>query len=867
LKVSIEPRQTRTRISQCKAKAQLLVERPEHRQSKRSTLDQQEFSQVYEEYQKALTTSDSLDYDDLLLRCAELLRAHPQCVSNIEAVLIDEFQDTNIVQLELMKLFACKNKRVTIVGDPDQSIYGFRSAEIQNLTRMQLYYPDTLVIHLEENYRSSAAVLRCAQVVIEQDIMRPDKRLRPTHCSGSFPVIRRLPSPHDEAKWIVAEIRRVKAMTGNLTTFSDYAILIRSAHLSLLIENALGKAGMPYRMFGGFRFFDRDEIRTLLDYLRTISQPNNNAALSAIINVPSRKIGDESLKELLRLADEQGESLWVIVQNLTQGDLPMKKKLTRPAEQNLCKLVGLIREAKKRMFTVPADSTAKFLLELCIKRLAYKDYLRVKHPEDHENRWANVEELLSQAADMAESGSNENGVGLKDTLPEIEGLERQQVEGNEQALASFLANITLSSDLQAKEDGQEQECITISTIHSAKGLEWPFVFIPAVYTGSIPHSRAEDTDEERRLLYVAMTRAQALLYLTCPLRQSRSDTETTLSSFLPQKLHWYFLQLGPNITDEVVRDVALILRRSLPSQEELVKGLESLSDRESWRDDMWPADGSAKLRQCWEFEEEATSKRRRVGIEADKRDDHCMIQTKQDNTKAVGTMVETTMTRSNSFTLANDSVVFSTAARHLELNPPRQMRQEANHSTKDDPHDGLRLTFKPKQGNAMVGSRQGSLSNFFARRTFDSTVKSEAFKPSPVSKPEPELPSYSDICAKQSSQNISTAFRAHKISNEPASLKRPQPLEKISTTKRKHYGFLSSSPTRAGTLEQPSEGFSSVQAEPSDDQAGIHTSRTKPVTTLHTTSVDILRRQGEIGVRKKYGIRREMNGWEKRKNK
>jgi DNA helicase II / ATP-dependent DNA helicase PcrA len=866
LKVSIEPRPTRSRISRCKAKAQLLDERPEQLKSKRTTLDQQEFSQVYEEYQNALAASDSLDYDDLLLRCAELLRAHPQCVSNIEAVLIDEFQDTNTVQLELMKLFACKNKRVTIVGDPDQSIYGFRSAEIQNLIRMQQYYSDTSVIHLEENYRSSAAVLRCAQEVIEQDAVRPNKRLKATHCYGSFPVLRKLPSPYDEAKWIVAEIRRVKAMTGNMTSFSDYAILIRSAHLSLLIENALGKAGMPYRMVGGHRFFDRDEIRTLLDYLRTISQPNNNAALSAIINVPSRKIGEESLKELMRLADETGDSLWVIVQKLTHGDLAMKKKLTRPAEQNLCKLVALIREAKKRMFSVSAESTAKFLLELCIKRLAFKNYLQGKHPEDHENRWANVEELLNQAADVAENSSKTNGVGPEDSLPEIEGLEQRQVDGNDQALASFLANITLSSDLQAKEDGQEQECITISTIHSAKGLEWPFVFIPAVYTGSIPHSRAEDTDEERRLLYVAMTRAQALLYLTCPLRQSRSDTETTLSSFLPQKLHRYFVQLGPDITDQVVRDVALILRRSLPSQEELVRGLESLSERESSQDNLWPADGSAKPRQWWDFDE-ATSTRKTIGREAVKRDDLCMLQNQKNNAEAVGTIVETTMTSANSFTLASDSVVFSTAARHLELNPSGQMQDETNRRTKNDPADSLGAKPGPKRGKAKVGTGQGSLANFFARGSFSSTIESEASKPSHVPKPEPELPGYIDIHSKQPSHNIPTAFTSHKISNKPASLKRPQPLEETSTAKRKQYVFLSSSPTGEVSSRRRSEGAGGAQANPSIDQAGVSTSRTKSVTTLHTTSMDILQRQGAIGARKTYGIRREMNGWENRKNK
>lgn len=326
MKVTIEPKSTRGRISRCKAKAEDLagnLQRPPKRT--KVDVDEYEFQQVYQEYEHVLATLSLLDYDDLLLRCVQLLREHPACVSNVEAVLIDEFQDTNFIQLELMKLLASKNSRVTIVGDPDQSIYGFRSAEIQNLIRMREFYPETSVISLEENYRSSAAVLLAAQAVIEQDNARPSKQLKATHCFGSLPVLRRLPSAQDEAKWIVAEIKRLKTMTANLTRFSDYAILLRSAHLSLLIENALGRAGLPYRIFGGHRFFDREEIRILLDYLRAISQPHNNVTLSAIINVPARKIGEESLKELLRMGDERGISLWSVVQRVTTGALALKK--------------------------------------------------------------------------------------------------------------------------------------------------------------------------------------------------------------------------------------------------------------------------------------------------------------------------------------------------------------------------------------------------------------------------------------------------------------------------------------------------------------------------------------------------------------
>lgn len=214
------------------------------------SVEVQEFDLCYEQYESALKISNLLDYDDLLLRCVDLLRNHPSCVSNVEAVLIDEFQDTNLVQFDLMRLFAAERKRITIVGDPDQSIYGFRAAEIKNYKRMLRQYPDTITIALEENYRSSGAILMSALNVIQQDTSRVEKSLMPTHTVGTRPVLRKLFNAYIEAEWIVTEIKRCQGMTGGLMDLNDYAILLRSSSLSRLIEASLGKAGIAYKMVG-----------------------------------------------------------------------------------------------------------------------------------------------------------------------------------------------------------------------------------------------------------------------------------------------------------------------------------------------------------------------------------------------------------------------------------------------------------------------------------------------------------------------------------------------------------------------------------------------------------------------------------------
>jgi DNA helicase-2/ATP-dependent DNA helicase PcrA len=588
---SIEPGAAGARISSLKAKS---IGAEQYGVTRKAA--EQEFSIVYSEYEEALATSNLLDYDDLLLRCALLLRKHPECVSNIEAVLIDEFQDTNSVQFELMCLFSQFKKNVTIVGDPDQSIYGWRNAEIKNLERMEKRFPGTDVIHLEENYRSAGAILLSAQRIIEQDESRPAKALKPTFGLGDRPVLRKLPTADAEARWLVAEIKRVQALSADLLTPNDFAVLLRSAAVSRHIESALGNAGMPYRMVGGTKFFDRIEVKLILDYLRIINQPEHNDALLRVINVPTRGVGDVTVKALIDEAERKGSSLWKVVLNSVQGRARTDTKLNAQGSKGLTELVNLVLTGQKKLAgTEDQQTSPSDLVDYLIKKLDLSKYLQRRYPDDYETRWANVEELKAQTADLTAAMSNGEEFVQEEILPEIEGLEQRTINANEDALTLFLANIALSSEIQRKQDEEEnpneppQQHVTISTIHAAKGLEWPVVFIPACYEGSIPHSRAEDTDEERRLLYVGMTRAQALLYLSCPGKNSQSG-ETTLSHFLTQSgTDAFFETQGPKLHDDAVMELARTLRREEPGLEKVIV---ARSSYEMPEDQHWPIDGT-----------------------------------------------------------------------------------------------------------------------------------------------------------------------------------------------------------------------------------------------------------------------------------
>ena len=380
--LNIDPKKAQSRISSTKSRGSS-TQAPKGKTDKRN-VEQQEFATIFEAYEQQLKKSNLLDYDDLLLRCADLLRSHPSCVSNIEAVLIDEFQDTNHVQFNLMQLFAGARKKITIVGDPDQSIYGWRAAEIKNLKRMQTLYPDTLVINLEENYRSSGAILHAAQEVIEQDDARPQKALAATHGYGIIPVLRKLPSPETEAAWIVSEIKRAMALTGGLLEHADFAILLRYAALSRNIEAALGKAGIPYRMVGGQRFFDREEIKVLLGYLRVISQPSNNDALLYIMDKPPRGAGATMIKSLLEEAESTGVTMWTLLRDVIRGHKKPKTRLSKPAEQGLSALINVILTIREKVANVSETQSPEAILDCVLRKVDIEGWLKKKHTDDFE---------------------------------------------------------------------------------------------------------------------------------------------------------------------------------------------------------------------------------------------------------------------------------------------------------------------------------------------------------------------------------------------------------------------------------------------------------------------------------------------------
>ncbi|EAA60005.1 hypothetical protein AN3797.2 [Aspergillus nidulans FGSC A4] len=860
LQLGIQPNTARARISHQKAHG-VSPDDVAAKQNKISKLlEHREFVQVYREYESELATSNLLDYDDLLLRCAELLRKHPKCVSNVQVVLVDEFQDTNQIQYDLMNLLASWNRRITVVGDPDQSIYGFRSAEIENLKRMQRLYRNTEVVLLEDNYRSSGSILKSAQDVIEQDLSRPAKKLQPTHTFGTLPVLRKLPSAEDEAQWLVLEIKRCIVLTGKLLKYSDFAILLRSASLSRQIESAMGKHGVPYRMVGGQRFFDRVEVKLLLDYLRVISHPENSEALLRIINVPSRKIGEETVKMLLNGAEKAGKPLWDYIKDVAQGRRSTEKAMSKPTNQGLSSLVGLIEYSREKLRQCVDRSAPRRLLEIVMKRLSFREFITATYGSNDENRWANVEELMSQADDATAADESEQD----ENLPEIAGLTQQESHPGEEALSRFLANVALSTEVQPKEEtegeDQAQEKVTISTIHAAKGLEWPVVFIPAAYEGIIPHSRAEDSDEERRLLYVAMTRAQALLYLSYPLRQARENAETNVTSFLPQELITSRLRpVGPKLDEKVVYGIADILRRERPSAVAMLEGLDSLP---SVYDDQWTEDGreSPGMIIRWDgsraTDDEPSSKRRRYERE------------QYSTTTSIASMSSTNRMNGSSLMVPTTMSGFSTAREYITTTIQKQEQSlQEERGAKS----------KPVVAFNRPSALQKSIASFFGQSSAQSTQQRGLVQLLPNSSGALDHPGR-PLHPRQSNA-IPTQYIGHRPPTQH--FRPPRPALETSDPNRYTWLAASSRPTdKANSLKSQvhtvidtnggskdsaaSEAQGCAGSRPGMVTVGTGAGGMRPAATFHTTTMSMVQSQSGGPARRTLGIRRSMNGWEER---
>ncbi|KAM0277863.1 hypothetical protein ACHAQH_005495 [Verticillium albo-atrum] len=819
LGLALDPHAARSWISKKKAKGS--EQRPSQGPIGKKARENPEFEMCYREYQDHLDRSNLLDYDDLLTKCVELLQKHPSCVSNVQAVLIDEYQDTNGIQYELMRLFAQARERITIVGDPDQSIYGWRSAEIKNLYRLLKDFPKTDEISLEENYRSSQAILDVSLKVIQQDKKRYQKVLLPIHNKGTRPVLRRLKTAANEAEWLVSELRRAILMSGQMMNEDDVAILLRSAALSRHIESALGKAGIPYRMVGGKKFYERVEVKVLIDYLRVIHQPENNDSLARIINVPRRGIGDVTIKNLVEEAEVAKMSVWTLLTKHCRGDRKANTSIKKAMEQKISgELIKMVASVRKKIDEPPSGSPCYHLVDLIqnlLSQLNFQKYLQDMYPEEHETRWANVQEFINLAGDFVRDLS---ATAEDDKLPTIDGV--QQVDETD-ALGRFLSNVALASDSQ-KGEAENKPMVTISTIHAAKGLEWPVVFVPAVYNGSIPHARADDLDEERRLLYVAMTRAQSLLYLSCPLYSSQAGgmggggEKAELSSFLPTEIHQSFSRRGPSFSTDVIQEVGRILGRAdaVPSAEKIFAQMPLL---ERLEDTLYPADPE---------ENDAASRADRNGFKR-----HRGPQPKDDaGTEAFPQwQTATTMEGASTFTLPG----FTTAGAHQTAVAAAKEMAAAAAPDASKPREQFGPGHARRGGTTKRPADQRSLLGFINKRQ-----KSD---PSgTASEPIPAAPVRSGLTRQVSTSHTITPYpRAQPAPPNPAAPSLPthkliiptvaKPTAKTRTTggeTQAHYGFLSSSPAKSSVPPGNEDAEAEAVVAPE--------SRERPASCLHATT-------------------------------
>ncbi|CDO74962.1 hypothetical protein BN946_scf184945.g34 [Trametes cinnabarina] len=540
---------------------------------------------VYKDYEKSLREANSVDFDDLLMFGVKLFAKHAKASSWCRHVLVDEFQDTNNMQYDLMVYIARASQCVTIVGDPDQSIYGWRSAEIANLGKMQQDFPATQQIYLEQNYRSTGSILALSLAIVSQDKGRIQKTLRASHAQGPPPVLRIFPIEQVEAAFIAAEIKRLVAFSG-----------VRFNSLSRAIESALQKESIPNRVLAGHKFFERMEIKDVLAYLQLVDNPQYVPAFLRVVNVPSRAVGVKTINEITLRAQQLKISPLKVVERIVDGKIPDTKP---PVKKKLASFVHTIRILRRHANGGIAPSK---LINALVDSINYKEHL-IKTQPDADSRWDNVQELVNFASEVEQNGPEdlvrrmfEADEALHEDVPENrDGEESQddwedgmhdfdgdQAEGlrasGDTPLRLFLQASMLSSDTETPEEEKSKEKVTISTCHAAKGLEWPVVMIPAVQSGVFPSTRAEDVDEERRLLYVACTRAKGLLYLTHTTARMMSGefVPTHMSDFIgslrdKKETRDLFTETLPSLPQPDRKTIATVTGRSLPDEAEVAR--------------------------------------------------------------------------------------------------------------------------------------------------------------------------------------------------------------------------------------------------------------------------------------------------------
>ena len=454
-------------------------------------------AKVYREYQDTLKKSNALDFDDIIVKTVELFKSHPEVLGSYQErfryIMVDEYQDTNMAQFELIRLLADRYRNLCVVGDDDQSIYKFRGANIRNILDFELHYPEAKVIKLEQNYRSTQNILDAANAVISNNVGRKDKSLWTDHGAGSRIHLRQFDNAYEEAEYISHDIRQKVREEGK--DYRDCAVLYRTNAQARLLEERMVVDGIPYSVVGGVNFYARAEIKDILAYLKTIDNGRDEVALRRIINVPKRSIGATTVEKLADYAQMRDLTLYDAM--CMADDVPGLGK----AAAKIKSFVNMIQVFRSGRESYGISG----LIQAVIEHTDYAEYLRNQDDESAEDRLSNLDELITKA------------VGYEETHDEI-------------SLSEFLEEIALVADIDNVEDGDNR--VLLMTLHSAKGLEFPVVYLSGMEDGLFPSymtiktDAPEDMEEERRLAYVGITRAKEDLTLTyARMRMIRGETQ------------------------------------------------------------------------------------------------------------------------------------------------------------------------------------------------------------------------------------------------------------------------------------------------------------------------------------------------------
>lgn len=497
-----------------------LISPDEYKQTSQNDFRKSKIAECYEMYQKELKKSDAMDFDDIIFNTVKLLEENEDVrdlyQTQFKYVMVDEYQDTNHAQYVLTSLLADKYKNICVVGDDDQSIYRFRGATIENILSFENHYKGAKVIRLEENYRSTQNILDGANAVISHNKNRKGKTLFTRSGSGDKIVYKTVMSESEESQYIIDEI--IKNVDNGMK-YSDHAILYRMNAQSRNLEVMLTKSGISHRIIGGHRFFDRKEIKDIVSYLAVINNPSDNVRLQRIINVPKRAIGDTMFANVLEIAAGLGMSAFEVCERADEF-----QKTSRSAS----KLMGFTKMIRDFQECIEDGMRLNDLLQEVLEKTKYLDFLH-EDIETYDDRVNNIKELSSMFIKYEEESEDAN-------------------------LSEFLEDVALISDIDSY--NEDEDAVVLMTLHSAKGLEFPVVFIPGMEEGIFPGNQSmfseEDLEEERRLAYVGITRAKKKLYLI-------SSQQRMLYGQTSRNMPSRFLR---EIPSSVIDDQSVVARRS-----------------------------------------------------------------------------------------------------------------------------------------------------------------------------------------------------------------------------------------------------------------------------------------------------------------